>query len=259
MDIEVSSLDHAVHSGLWGGPIPDAGLALSKILASLVDDEGVINLPEILEMVRPTTDAQRAQAERLPSDAKDFRDQVGMLEGLERLNKDINPFAANWWRPTLNVNAMQADSKKTARSILVPRAWARIGVRTVPNMKASRVAEVLEKALHDRAPWGVKVKTDLIATGDWWETDTDHEAFAAAARALEKGYDNPTVLMGCGGSIPFVEPFARELGGVPALLIGVEDPYTNAHGENESLDLGDFHKATRSAIYLYEELAKVLG
>ena len=66
-------------------------------------------------------------------------------------------------------------------------------------------------------------------------------------------------MIGCGGSIPFVAPFSEALGGIPALLIGVEDPYTNAHSENESMSISDFHAAIESMIYFYSMAAEKLG
>jgi acetylornithine deacetylase/succinyl-diaminopimelate desuccinylase-like protein len=256
--VEVRALRQPVHSGMWGGPVPDAAMALSKLLASLVKDDGfTIDLPGVYDRVRPLSPEERRSMDRLPVTADDVRRQSGMVPGAQLLG-DAPPMEMNWWRPSLSVNAIQASSRRDARNILVDAAWARVGIRLVPDMDAADVRERLTKALKERAPWGVEVHVHADSGGNPWKTDVSHPAFQAAFRALRAGYGREALAIGCGGSIGFVEPFAKALGGVPALLIGVEDPYSNAHAQNESLNLADFASATRSAIHLYAELATTL-
>ena len=258
VDVEVRALDQSVHSGMWGGPIPDPAMALAKMLAGLVDAEGRMTIAGIYDQVRPLTREQRAAIEALPVTVEDFRRLARLRPGAKLLGAG-HPVEVNWWQPSLTVNAIQASSRRDARNIVNDAAWARVGIRLVADMDPVQVRDALVRALEAAVPWGLELSTRSEVAGRAWNTDLSHPAFAAALRALEHGFGRPALPIGCGGSIGFVEPFARALGGVPALLIGVEDPASNPHSENESLHLGDFHKAIRSAIHLYSELSKTLA
>ena len=259
-EVEVRALKQSLHSGMWGGPVPDPVMALCRMLASLTNPDGTIAIPGIREKVRPLTAHERKSIAALPGDEAQFRKQAGLLPGVQILGR--RP-AAPGRRTGASLRSRSTPSRrarrKDARNIVCESAWARVGIRIVPDLEPQAVREALTQALKAATPWGSSATSREDHAAGWWYTDTEHPAFQAAFRALEKGYGKPPVTIGCGGSIPFVEPFAQELGGVPALLIGVEDPYTNAHSENESLHLGDWEKAVKSAIWLYQELAQALS
>ncbi len=259
VDVEVKALKQSLHSGMWGGPVPDPVMGLAKMLAGLTNADGSIAIPGVLDAVKPLTKEEREWITELPGDDAHFRKQAGMLPSVELLGKGRHPWETNWRQPSLTVNAIQASSRVDARNIICESAWARVGIRVVPNLDPKDVQQKLVDALKAAVPWGLEATIKPDQSVNWWYTDPSGPAFQAAFRALEKGYGKKAVAIGCGGSIGFVEPFSKELGGVPALLIGVEDPYTNAHSENESLHLGDFDKAIASAIHLYDELAKALS
>src|SRR5512137_1453747 len=138
-EVEVRALEQSVHSGMWGGPIPDPVLALAKMLAPLVDADGRIAIPGIYDRVRPLSDAERRSIELLPVSPQDFRRQAGLRPGVQLLG-DAHPLETNWWQPSFGVNAIQASSRKDARNIVNDVAWARVGIRLVPDMEPADVA-----------------------------------------------------------------------------------------------------------------------
>jgi acetylornithine deacetylase/succinyl-diaminopimelate desuccinylase-like protein len=257
--VDVQALEQPVHSGMWGGPVPDPVIALSRALSELTDADGTpANF--LRQGVRALGDADRAAIERLPFDEARFKQQVGLVDGAQLVGNTGVPVWARIWRePAVSVIALEASPLEGSSNQILDGARARVSVRTVPDQDPRQVQDALVEHFETRVPWGVKTTVTREAVANWWVTDPKGPAFDAAMRAMEAGYGRQAEFIGCGGTIPFVEPFARVLGGIPALLTGVEDPPCAAHSENESLHVQDWQRGTRAAVHLYRELAGALG
>jgi acetylornithine deacetylase/succinyl-diaminopimelate desuccinylase-like protein len=268
VEVEVRALTKTVHSGMWGGPVPDPAMALSKMLATLVDDQGHIAIAGVMDGVKPVRANETEGFRKVPYLEKDFREQSGMIASAQLLLPDLHPSQKGeshghgvspviqvWRLPSLTVNAIQASSRKSAGNIINDTAWAKVTIRVTDGMDPEKTLALLKAHLMAKTPWGLETTIKTEACNGAWSTDSSGKAFEAADRALARGYGKDPLHIGCGGSIPFVKPFADALGGAPALLVGVEDPHTNAHGENESLLVSDLRKACLGQVHLFAELA----
>jgi acetylornithine deacetylase/succinyl-diaminopimelate desuccinylase-like protein len=256
VDLCVRCLDHPLHSGMWGGPVADAASALGRILGRLFDARGEIAVPGLADDVPAVSREERARLDALPCDPRAFRRDAGLPDGVRLAGDEALPlYQRLWLRPALAVLALEGMPLAEAANQLMAEARARIGVRVAPGQDAERVRDLLVDFLRRDPPWGAGVEVEATVAVPGWRCEPEGPAFAAARRALRAGYGRDAVTIGCGGTIPFVAPFAQVLGGAPALLLGLEDPACNAHGENESLDLGDFRKSIRSLAHLLAELA----
>jgi acetylornithine deacetylase/succinyl-diaminopimelate desuccinylase-like protein len=256
VDIEMTAARTPLHSGMWGGPVPDPAQALTQILGRLISEDGKVNIPGLYEMVRELSPKEQERFKKLPFSEAAFREQVGLVPGNPLWGENQRSvYERLWARPSFAINALEASNMAGASNQIVDVAKARVGLRLPPGVDADKAQKLMMEQLKRLCPAGVKMTLHPEQAANGWRTDPEGPAFHAAARALEQGFGKPTAFIGCGGTIPFVQPFAEALGGVPALLLGLEDPLCLAHAENESLLVEDFRKAIRAAVHLYAEVA----
>jgi acetylornithine deacetylase/succinyl-diaminopimelate desuccinylase-like protein len=254
IDLEVQCLERPVHSGMWGGPVPDPVQVACQIIAGLQGKDGRLDVPGLYKQVAKTGKTQLARIRKLPFSEAKFKREAGLMKGMQLTGeKGFSVYEQLWTRPALTVIAFEARPIKGSSNQIIDSVRARLSLRTVPNMDAKAAGKAVVKKLTTRPPHGARVTAKVSGTTPWWTTDPEGPAFEAARRALKAGYGKETAMIGAGGSIGFVGPFEDLLGGAPCLLMGVEDPLS----ENESLHLGDFVKSMRSAVYLYDELSRV--
>jgi cysteinylglycine-S-conjugate dipeptidase len=245
VELELKALERPVHSGVWGGTVPDVISSLCRILSSLTRPDGSIAIPGMLDKVVPATQNELADWATLPFDREHFARQAGIPSALAPLDA-VNLGRRLWRTPALTINGIQSGTQGKTGNVLMDKAWARVGIRIVPGMDPRRTMDLLVNHLKAQVPQGLELSISEESLAPSWSTATDHPLFAQARQAMADGYGTHPVAIGCGASIPFVEAVTQALGGIPALLVGVEDPWCNAHSENESVHLGDLEKAIKS-------------
>lgn len=257
--VDVEGLDRPVHSGMGGGALPDAALALNVILSRLYWKNGKLPVKGIYDRVRKMSSKERRTLKKLPGDEAKLRDDYGLLPDVRwALEKNVHAYEQTWRRPAVTVIAQEASSIKGASNQVLPRASAIVSCRIVPDQDPDEVLEQLRALLTADPPWGVRVKVEPHGPPvKWWMTDPTGPAFEAALKALKSGFGQKPVPIGSGGTIGFVGPLADLFGGAPALLLGIEDPQSNAHAPNESLHEGDFKKLMASIAHLFQNLGKL--
>ncbi|MGA0163956.1 MAG: M20/M25/M40 family metallo-hydrolase [Bdellovibrionota bacterium] len=248
VELILKSMKAPLHSGMWGGAIPDPVSILVNILASLVDFDGNIQLQSIGK-------PKEVDYSSLPVSKEEFAKQAGLLSS-DLVKDDF--FDRTWNRASFAINAIQASSEQLANNVICDRAYARIGIRISKNESATQVLQELKEKICRELPKGIDLEMRHQEPADAWSIDPyaskNRWAFKAAENALEKVFEHKLIYAGCGATIPFIGPFERAFG-APVLTLGVEDPYTLAHSENESLLLSDFYKCIESEILLFHELA----
>jgi cysteinylglycine-S-conjugate dipeptidase len=254
--VTVRTLAQPVHSGMWGGPVPDALTATTRLLATLHDDDGAVTVPGFTDDVRPLSATERARLDDLEADPEQMRHDVRLLEGVRLIGDPGHGLLERlWMRPTITPTGMDAPSVATAANTLLGEVRTKLSVRLAPGQDPDRALAALTDHLHAAAPFGAEVAVVVGERNPAWVTEPGGPAWDAAVAAMTAAYGRAPATLGCGGSIPFVQPFSDAFGGAPCLLVGVEDPASNAHGDDESLHLDDFTKACLTEAFLFAELA----
>ena len=243
--VEVRTLSSAVHSGMFGGPVPDALTVLARLIATLHDDIGDVAVDGLV--------GRGGAAVDYPEDR--FRHEAGMLDGVRLIGAGTIS-DRTWTKPAISVLGIDAPPTLEAANALQPRAKAKLSIRLAPGDDPKSAYAAVCAHLEKYVPWGAHVEVTLESDGAPCVIDATGPAYDAARAAFRTAWDGvDPVDMGVGGSIPFIATFQELFPDAAILVTGVEDPYSAAHGPNESLHLGEFKRACVAEALLLRNVA----
>ena len=241
--LDIETLDHASHSGMFGGAVPDAMLAAVTLLATLWDEDGAVAVAGL----------ESRDAATPPYSEETLRSEAGLPQGVSPIGRD-EILSRIWNKPSITITGIDAPSVRNASNTLTPKVSVVISTRVAPGQAAADAFAAIEAHLRSHAPFGARLTFRDVDFGDPFLVDTSGPAVEAARAALESGYGRTPVDIGVGGSIPFIADLVREFPGAEILVTGVEDPHARAHSPNESLHVETFRNALVSEALLLAAL-----
>ena len=229
--VEVRTLDHGVHSGKYGGPVPDALTALCRLIATLHDSKGNVAVEGLHAEPPPAMNMEES----------DLRQNAGLRPDVELIgNGSLSQRI--WALPAISVLAIDAPLVTDAAHKLVPWARAIISVRLAPGDDAKRAFLAVKEHLDSHRPWNAEVTVTERHLGQPYRIDASGPVFDAFRRSCADTWNLAPVEAGSGGSLPLVAALADAYPDMALLLTGIDDPDSKAHSENESVHLGELKK-----------------
>jgi acetylornithine deacetylase/succinyl-diaminopimelate desuccinylase-like protein len=241
--LTVSTLDHASHSGMFGGAVPDGMLAMIKLLSTLWNDSGSVAVEGLTSYDMETPDYDEHQ----------LREESALLEGVAPIGTGTI-LSRLWAQPAITVTGIDAPSVQNASNTLSPSVAVKISCRIAPGQDAAEAFASLRTHLESRAPFGAHVEIEDVDLGNPFLVDTSGPIVAEVRAAMHEAWGVQPVDTGIGGSIPFVADLVELFPEAEILVTGVEDPDSRAHSPNESLHLGVFSRAILTEALLLAKL-----
>lgn len=257
IEVEVTGPNRDLHSGVYGGAVANPLTILSKMIASLHDENNHVTIPGFYDDVVEATPEERKLMAKAPFDEKEFKDDLGIDELWGEKGYTTNERTGI--RPTIEVNGMWGGyTGEGAKTVLPAKAFAKISARLVPNQDSHKITNLLIKHLEKITPPSVKLKASLHHGGEPYMTPIDSKGYQAASKAIETTLGKKPIPVRGGGSIPICSLFEHELG-IKIIFMGFGLDSDNLHSPNEKFNIDNYYKGIETIPYFHKYFAEGAG
>ena len=250
--VEITGPARDLHSGVYGGAVPNPLTVLTELFAKLHDKNFRVTVPGFYDDVDKVSASERKALNSLPWKKKDFEKAVGAPGYIGE--KGFTTVERLWIRPTLELNGIWGGySGEGAKTVIASKAFAKFSTRLVPHQDPHKIARLVEKHVRKLLPKTVECKFEVLSAGKPWVAPYHAPIFAKAQAALQKGFGKRAVFIREGGSIPFVTQM-HDTFKVPCVLLGFGLPDENAHAPDEHIALENYFGGIKAIAHFYEDL-----